>query len=118
MLGKSYILFGGGAIIACKQQLPLRSGQTLKLGTQHFNMSDPKAPSDVSSLVYTVKSVTQGRFEFELQPGFAITQFTQADINQNKVQFVHNNEMDPPLLYGVMLRQNSFFNCLKKEMSP
>ncbi len=111
LLGQSYVLFGGGSMITYKQQLPLRSGQTLRLGAQHFNMSDPKAPSDVSSLVYKVKSVTQGRFEFELQPGFPITQFTQADINQNKVQFVHNGSAEPPV-YDIQVANNIYLRDL------
>ncbi len=95
--GKSYVVFGGGLAVS-KQQLPLYSGQTLRLGVQHLNLTYLDPQRDNSGLQYSVQStLLHGRFEWVLQPGFPITQFTQADITQNKVQFVHDGSAEVPV---------------------
>ena len=69
-------------------RMTISEGQTLPLTTYNLLTNDDDTPA--TSLVYTVNSVTEGRFEFAASPGTPITSFTQDDINNSRVRFVHN----------------------------
>ena len=69
-------------------RISLSEGQTITLSTVELLTNDPDATA--TSLVYTVNSVTNGRFEAASAPGTAITTFTQDDINNSRIRFVHN----------------------------
>jgi VCBS repeat-containing protein len=69
-------------------RITLSEGQAITLSTVELLTNDPDATA--TSLVYTVNSVTNGRFERASAPGTAITTFTQDDINNSRIRFVHN----------------------------
>jgi hypothetical protein len=68
--------------------LSLTQGGTVRLTEASLMASDGDTPA--ANLVYRVTGVTEGQFEWVATPGTAIAQFTQADITQGRVQFVHS----------------------------
>jgi len=75
-------------------RMTLTEGQSVTLSTYNLLTNDDDAPS--SPLIYNVNAVTQGRFEFVSAPGTAITSFTQDDINNSQIRFVHDaGELEP-----------------------
>ena len=80
--------------VMANHRMTISEGQTHTLTTFNLLTNDPDSPA--TSLVYTVNSVTQGRFEWAATPGTAITAFTQDDINNARVRFVHNGGEAPP----------------------
>jgi VCBS repeat-containing protein len=68
-------------------RITLNEGGTVTLSTYNLLTNDEDTPA--TSLVYTVNSISNGRFELALVPGTAITSFTQDDVNNSRVQFVH-----------------------------
>lgn len=69
-------------------RMTLNEGGTVTLSTANLLTND--SDSSASSLVYTVNSVTNGRFERASAPGTAVTTFTQDDVNNGRIRFVHN----------------------------
>ena len=76
-------------------RLTISEGQTLTLTDYNLLTNDNDASA--TSLVYTVNAVTNGRFEFAATPGVVITSFTQDDINNSRVRFVHNGSETAPI---------------------
>lgn len=70
--------------------LTLNEGQTLVLSASNIATTDEETPP--AGLLYTVSGLSGGRFELVASPGTAITSFTQDDINNGRVQFVHNGD--------------------------
>ncbi len=75
-------------------QMTLTEGQTLVLGNINLLSNDSDTPA--TALVYTVNSVTNGRFENASAPGLAITSFSQDDVTNSRVVFVHNGSEAAP----------------------
>ena len=76
-----------GPVIATNA-LTISEGGTVILGITNISVTDPD--STATNLTYTASGITGGHFELVAVPGTAITTFTQAQINSNAVQFVHN----------------------------
>ncbi|MFH7242490.1 MAG: cadherin-like domain-containing protein [Spirulina sp.] len=74
--------------------LTIDEGQTLVLSGSNIATSDEETPA--TGLTYTVSGLSGGRFELVANPGTAITSFTQDDIDNSRVQFVHNGDEAAP----------------------
>jgi hypothetical protein len=74
--------------------LILKDGETLLVTTSMLSGTDNG--SLLGSLVFNVSNVQRGRFEFGSNPGVAITQFTQAQIQASQVRFVHDGSNTAP----------------------
>ena len=80
--------------------LTVNEGQTVVLTTNDFSATD--VDDDASTLMFGVSNVTQGRFEFTTNPGVSIIQFTQQQIIDSQVRFVHDGgETAPSFLVSV-----------------
>jgi hypothetical protein len=65
-------------------------------------MAGADVDSAAASLVFTVSSVTAGHFELVSAPGVAVSSFTQADLNANRVRFVQDGSSQAPV-YTILL---------------
>ena len=74
------------------------------LGTPILNATD--MDSEDSELIFTISSIQHGRFEEVSSPGVSITQFTQAQIKNNDIQFVHDGSDIAPS-YDVKVSDDS-----------
>jgi hypothetical protein len=70
------------------------NGGTLSVTPTNVSATDPDTP--VGTLVFSVVSVTNGYFEYAANPGVAVTTFTQQQIANGEVRFVHNGSGAPP----------------------
>jgi hypothetical protein len=70
------------------------NGGTLSVTPTNVSATDPDTP--VNTLVFNVVSVTNGYFEYAASPGVAVTTFTQQQIANGEVRFVHNGSGAPP----------------------
>ncbi|MBI4756151.1 MAG: tandem-95 repeat protein, partial [Betaproteobacteria bacterium] len=68
--------------------LVIGEGQAVVLGAANLNAAD--ADSTPAELLWTVSGVSGGRFELVASPGVAVTSFTQDDVLNARVRFVHD----------------------------
>ncbi len=83
-----------GAPVVVNNNLNLESGDTLTISTDNINFVD--ANNFASELTITVSNITNGQFELLSNAGTPVTSFTQADINNGLVQFVHDGTAIAP----------------------
>lgn len=69
-------------------QLNVRRGQQVAITTQDVAAVDPD--NTPAELTYTVSNAHGGRVAFTSAPSTAISTFTQADLNEGRVVFVHD----------------------------
>ena len=74
-------------VVAENELLPVAYETTVAITTEDLSTTDV---DDIpGNLIYTVSGLTHGHLEFTDAPGSAITSFTQADINNSRVVYVH-----------------------------
>lgn len=84
--------------------LTIGEGQTVILTAADLNALDPDTTP--AQLTYTVSQVTNGQFELIAAPGVAVTSFTQQQVNDGQVAFVHNGGETAPA-FEVMVSDGS-----------
>ena len=70
------------------------NGGTLTVTLVNLSATDPDTP--LGSLVFTIGGASHGQFELAANPGIAITTFTQEQIANGDVRFVHDGSGAPP----------------------
>jgi len=75
-------------------QLTINEGQTVILTTSMLSATD--SDNAAAGLVFTVNNVQYGQFEDVSAPGIPITNFTQQDLLDNKIRFVHDGGESAP----------------------
>ncbi|WP_426358659.1 DUF4347 domain-containing protein [Pseudocolwellia sp. HL-MZ19] len=78
-----------GAPVVVNNNLSLENGDTLTISSDNIKFVD--ADNDASELTINVTNILNGQFEYIANAGTEITSFTQADIDNGLVQFVHDN---------------------------
>jgi VCBS repeat-containing protein len=71
----------------------ITSGSTTVLSSANLSATDVDDPA--GALTFSVSNVVNGRFELVAAPGVAISSFTQMDIVNGAVQFVHTGGAAP-----------------------
>jgi hypothetical protein len=70
--------------------ITLNEGATIPITNTHLNVTD--ADNVSTDIVYNiVTSPLNGQLELTSNPGVAVTSFTQDDVNNNRVIYVHND---------------------------
>ncbi len=77
----------GPAPAATPGRLTIEDGQALVLGPASLSTLQAGAGSE---LRYAVSEVRNGRFESSLEPGVAISAFSQADLAAGRIRFIHS----------------------------
>jgi len=94
--GTGGVIFSEGTIdftplnddpVITTNSLSITEAGTVVLTSANLAATDEETPDN---LTYTVDSVANGQFELVADPGVAITEFTQAQVNAGAVQFVHD----------------------------
>ncbi len=94
--GVSYVILGIRDMQLLKNWLPLISGENTLLSNNYFNVS---MISDCScqSISYLINPLPKsGRFESIFSPGVAMQSFTQRQITQGQIRFIHNGSTVSP----------------------
>jgi VCBS repeat-containing protein len=74
--------------------LTISEGASVVLSSSNINTID--YDNSAVELIYSASSITNGRFEYVANPNVAITSFSQADINNGLVKFVHDGSESAP----------------------
>ena len=98
------VLFNGMPVLG-NNQLTINEGQTVILTPSILSATD--ADSDDASLLFTVTNVQNGQFERVSNPLEPITTFTQQEIIEGDIQFVHDGSETAPS-YSVKVSDGSF----------
>ena len=75
------------APVLLNNALTISEGGTVILGATEFSATD--AETAAGTLAFSVSSISGGRFERVATPGVSITSFTQQEVTDGDVQFVH-----------------------------
>lgn len=91
--GASYVVFGDNPSLI-RNQLVISEGSFLILNNTYLcALTGDKKPLQTQ---FNVSNIQHGYFELLNQPGQAITNFTQAMINNNQIRFVHDGSCSAP----------------------
>ncbi len=97
--GRSYVIFGDIPPILVNNSLSLFSNETVCLSTSHLSAYD----RNHDTLIFIPTNVTHGRFELISNPGMTLDNFTQQQIWDNQVKFVHDGSSEAPA-YNITVR--------------
>ncbi|MFK8014013.1 MAG: cadherin-like domain-containing protein [Gammaproteobacteria bacterium] len=82
------------APVLLTNSLSIIQGQTIIIGASNLSAGD--ADSALASLTFNVSDVHGGQFELVSNPGLAVTTFTQTQIENGVVQFIHDGSVEAP----------------------
>lgn len=95
-VGMSYVVFGDGLMDLQTNYLTITKGHVVVLNSNNLNATSIKLPTHNSAIVYSMSNIRHGQFEQVSNPGLAITTFLQTQVQQNKIQFVHDDSLVAP----------------------
>ncbi len=76
-----------GGPLEGSNRITIQNGGSLILTSSQLRYVDPDTAA--ASITLTVSGLANGRFELITNPGVAITSFTQEQVNNGQIQFVH-----------------------------
>ncbi len=74
--------------------LVIQEGETKLIGPETLRAIDPD--TDPEDLTFTIGDLVAGQFERVSDPGVAIDEFTQAELDGDLIRFVHDGGEQPP----------------------
>ena len=102
-VGRSYVVFGDVPPTLVNNSLVLFSGETISLSASDLAAYDRN--HDNSTLVFIPTNLTHGQFESVNTPGVILNNFTQQQIWDNKIKFVHDGSSEAPT-YNITVRSD------------
>jgi hypothetical protein len=82
------------APLLINNNLIINKGERVTLTTNNLSATD--VDDDDNDLTFTVSNVQNGQFELKSNPGTPIVTFTQQQIIDGNIQFVHDGSTNPP----------------------
>ncbi len=92
--GRSYIVFGDAPPVLINNSLNIFKGQTILLSDSMLGAYDQNHNN--ATLQFTMSGISHGYFEKGSNPGVQITTFTQQQVANNSIFFVHDNSTQTP----------------------
>ncbi len=100
--GRSYVVFGDIPPVLVNNSLSLSVGATIPLNATFLAAYDR---NHNNSIVFFPANVTHGYFESTSQPGTPLTNFTQSQLGNDTIQFVHDGSAFAPG-YNITVRSD------------
>lgn len=104
-VGISYVVFGDIPPTLVQNCLTLHSGSKVSLNSTFLSAYDRN--NNNNTIVFVPTNITHGHFELMSKPGVAVTNFTQSQLVNSNVQFVHD---------GVLLRRVIILRFIAREL--
>ncbi|MBS0351246.1 MAG: FG-GAP repeat protein [Proteobacteria bacterium] len=101
--GRSYVVFGDAPPVLLQNQLQLFRNQTVLFNTSFLSAYDRNHPNQ--TLVFFPTNISHGRFEIIDQPGISLSNFTQLQLENSTIQFLHDGSAFAPS-YNITVRSN------------
>ncbi len=101
--GRTYVVFGDIPPTLMDNSLSIFSGETVSLSVSNLAACDRN--HDNSTLVFIPTNITHGQFESVDNPGVMLNNFTQQQIWDNQIQFVHDGSSEAPA-YNITVRSD------------
>jgi len=105
--GAGAIIFGDGVTELLTNQLTIIKGHSIIFDHANLNATSINFPSNNPNIIFTISNAQHGHFEQMSNPGIAITQFIQQQVNQGQIQFVDDNSVVAPS-YSVSVGDGGF----------
>ena len=99
--GRSYVVFGDIPPTLVQNRLTLQPGSKVPLNSTSLSAYDRNHNNN--TLIFFPTNVTHGHFESVKQPGVSLTNFTQPQLLNGAVQFVHDGSSLAPS-YSIIVR--------------
>ncbi len=101
--GHSYIVFGDIPPVLVNNTLNLYRSEQVLLNASHLAAFDRN--HDNNSLIFVPTNITHGYFEDINQQSIHLSNFTQLQVKNQQIQFVHDGSFDPPT-YEITVRSS------------
>ena len=92
--GRTYVVFGDIPPILVQNRLTLSLGSSVVFNSTLLSAYDRN--NNNNTIIFVPSNVTHGYFELMSQPGVAVTNFTQPELINGSVQFVHDGSVFAP----------------------
>lgn len=99
--GRSYVVFGDAPPVLVNNQLNVSVGAKILLNATHLSAYDRNHPNN--TLVFIPSGIQHGHFEALTNPGVTLANFTQQQISNGNIQFVHDGTLLAPT-YSLTVR--------------
>ena len=99
--GRSYVVFGDAPPVLVQNRLTIQAGNQVRLNSTYLSAYDRNHNNN--TLVFTVSALTHGHFELTGKPGAALSNFTQPQLTNNTVLFIHDGSSIAPS-YNITVR--------------
>lgn len=99
--GRAYVIFGDASPILVNNSLQLSSGATVTLDSTDLAAYDRNHNND--TLIFIPTAISHGQFEWIGQSGIPIANFTQQQVEEGNIQFVHDGTLIAPS-YSITVR--------------
>ncbi len=101
--GRSYVVFGDVPPVLVNNNLVLLSGEAVSLSA--FDLAAYDRNHDNSTLVFIPTNIIHGQFESINNPDVALNNFTQQQIWDDQILFIHDGSSDAPT-YNITVRSD------------
>ena len=101
LTGRSYVVFGDIPPTLVQNRLSLYPGLTVRLHSSFLAAYDRNQNNN--TLIFSPTNVTHGYFSSVSQPGVSLVNFTQPQLLNNTIQFVHDGTLIAPS-YNITVR--------------
>ena len=103
--GQTYVVFGDSPTVLVNNSLKLSQGQRITLSSDNLAAYDLNHSN--SSLLFIPSGILAGHFEAITNPGMPISNFTQQQITNRTIQFVHDGSGIAPY-YNITITSSGF----------
>ena len=94
LTGRSYVVFGDIPPVLVQNRLTIQAGKQVRLNSTYLSAYDRNHNNN--TLIFTVSALTHGHFELTSKPGAALSNFTQLQLTNNTVLFIHDGSSMAP----------------------
>ncbi len=100
-VGRTYIVFGDAPPTLVQNHLTLQPGNKVLLNSTFLSAYDRNHANN--TILFVLTGITHGHFELTSKPGVALSNFTQPQLTNNTVLFIHDGSVFAPT-YNVTVR--------------